>query len=87
MRLEGPESGNVEDRRGRGGGSGGGMRGGNLVGASDRTCAFPAELPVGPADVVATIYHALGLAPHTTMFDPLGRPMTISDGQAISQLF
>jgi uncharacterized protein (DUF1501 family) len=67
--------------------AGGGVRGGNLVGASDRTCAFPAELPVAPADVVATIYHALGLQPHTTMVDPLGRPMAISEGRAISQLF
>jgi hypothetical protein len=67
--------------------AGGGVRGGNLVGASDRTCAFPAELPVAPADVVATIYHALGLAPHTLMYDPLGRPMTISEGKAITQLF
>jgi hypothetical protein len=67
--------------------AGGGVRGGNLVGASDRTCAFPAELPVAPADVVATIYHPLGLQPHTTMVDPLGRPMAISEGRAISQLF
>jgi YD repeat-containing protein len=42
---------------------------------------------VSPADVVATIYHALGLEPHTLMYDPLGRPMTITDGKAISQLF
>ena len=67
--------------------AGGGMRGGSLVGASDRTCAFPAELPVGPSDVVATIYHALGLEPRTLMFDPLNRPMVISEGKVISQLF
>ena len=58
-----------------------------MVGASDRICAFPAELPVTPADVVATIYHALGLEPRTTMVDPLGRPMHVSDGHVISQLF
>jgi hypothetical protein len=67
--------------------AGGGMRGGSLVGASDRTCAFPAELPVGPSDVVATIYHALGLEPRTLMVDPLNRPMVISEGKVISQLF
>jgi hypothetical protein len=67
--------------------AGGGVRGGNLVGASDRICAFPAELPVSPADVVATIYHALGLEPRQLMHDPLGRPITISDGRAIGQLF
>ena len=42
---------------------------------------------VGPPDVVASIYHALGLAPHTIMHDPLGRPLTICDGQPIAQLF
>lgn len=67
--------------------AGGGVRGGNLVGASDKICAFPAELPVGPPDVVASIYHALGLEPRTIMYDPLGRPMTICDGRPISQLF
>ncbi|MGD9723181.1 MAG: DUF1501 domain-containing protein [Pirellulales bacterium] len=67
--------------------AGGGTRGGNLVGASDRICAFPAELPVTPADVVATIYHALGLEAHTLMHDPLGRPMAISDGRPIAQVF
>lgn len=67
--------------------AGGGVRGGNVVGASDRTCAFPSEMPVAPADVVATIYHALGLAPQTLMHDPLGRPLAICEGQPIGQLF
>jgi uncharacterized protein (DUF1501 family) len=67
--------------------AGGGMRGGNLVGASDRTCAFPSDLPVSPADVVATIYHTLGLEPQTLVHDPLGRPLAISDGRPIRELF
>jgi hypothetical protein len=67
--------------------AGGGIRGGNLVGASDRTCAFPSELPVAPSDVVATIYHALGLEGRTLMYDPLNRPLAISEGKVISQLF
>jgi hypothetical protein len=67
--------------------AGGGIAGGNLVGASDKICAYPSELPVAPADVVATIYHALGLAPHTLMYDPQGRPLTIATGNAIRQLF
>ena len=67
--------------------AGGGVRGGNLVGALDRTCAYPAELPVAPRDVVATIYHVLGLEAATTMHDPLGRPMTICEGQPIANCF
>jgi Protein of unknown function (DUF1501) len=67
--------------------AGGGIAGGRLVGASDKICAYPCELPVAPADVVATIYHCLGLAPHTLMHDPQGRPLTIAAGNAIRQLF
>jgi hypothetical protein len=67
--------------------AGGGVRGENLVGTTDRTCAFPTELPVTPADVVATIYHSLGLEPHSVMHDSLGRPLAITDGRVISQLF
>ncbi|MEX0677941.1 MAG: DUF1501 domain-containing protein [Pirellulales bacterium] len=67
--------------------AGGGIPGGHLVGASDSNCAYPCELPVAPADVVATIYHALGLAPHTLMHDPLGRPLVIAEGKPIRQLF
>lgn len=67
--------------------AGGGIRGGNLIGASDNTCAFPAELPLAPADVVATIYHSLGLESHTLMHDALGRPLAICEGTPISQVF
>ncbi len=67
--------------------AGGGIAGGRLVGATDRTCAFPAERPVAPADVVATIYHAMGLEPRRLMYDPLGRPMTVCEGRPIGELF
>ena len=67
--------------------AGGGIAGGNLVGASDSICAYPSQLPVAPADVVATIYHSLGLAPHSLMHDPQGRPLAIAEGQVIRQLF
>jgi hypothetical protein len=36
---------------------------------------------------VASIYHAFGLAPETLMHDPLGRPLAISEGRVIRQLF
>jgi hypothetical protein len=67
--------------------AGGGVRGGNVVGASDSICAHPTDLPVSPADVVASIYHTFGLAPETLMHDPLGRPLAISEGRVIRQLF
>jgi hypothetical protein len=42
---------------------------------------------VTPADVVATIYHSLGMEPASVMHDSLGRPLAITDGRVISQLF
>lgn len=67
--------------------AGGGVPGGRIVGASDSICAHPTDLPVSPADVVASIYHAFGLPPETLMHDPLGRPLAISEGRVIGQLF
>jgi uncharacterized protein (DUF1501 family) len=67
--------------------AGGGVRGGQAVGASDRIGAYPRDLPVDPADVQATIYHCLGLRPETEMHDQLGRPMAVSVGKVIRQVF
>jgi len=58
------------------------------VEASDRTAAYPVVSPVGPPEIVATLYHALGRKPETVMQDTLlGRPMTLCDGQPTRQLF
>jgi hypothetical protein len=54
--------------------AGGGVQGGALHGASDKIGAYPALDPCGPADVVATIYHCLGLSTDYTFRDSLGRP-------------
>src|SRR5947199_4996668 len=45
--------------------AGGGIRGGQVFGSSDRSAAYPATNPVGPADVTATIYRCLGNDPST----------------------
>ncbi|HUY32409.1 MAG TPA: DUF1501 domain-containing protein [Pirellulales bacterium] len=68
--------------------AGGGTRGGTVVGASDKIGAYPTDRAVGPPDVVATIYHALGLKPESLMYDALlGRPMTLAEGRPIDPLF
>src|SRR5262245_52264651 len=67
--------------------AGGGIRGGQVYGASDRQAAYPVSNRVDPADVQATIYHALGLDPHgTLMYDGLARPHPISEGRVIEAL-
>lgn len=60
--------------------AGGGVRGGRVVGQSDSLGAEPAENPLTPQDVIATIYHLLGIAPETQFLDPLDRPLPILNG-------
>ena len=68
--------------------AGGGIQGGNVVGASDKIGAAPTETAVGPPDMVASIYHALGLNPHALIVDPrLNRTLKLTDGNVIKQLF
>jgi hypothetical protein len=67
--------------------AGGGIAGGQVYGASDKLAAFPAVSPVGPADFVATIFHALGIPPHAELKDQLGRIIPACDGRAIREIF
>ena len=47
-----------------------------------------ADTPVSPKDIQATIYHLLGIDPHTTVPDRLNRPMAIAgEGQVRGELF
>lgn len=57
--------------------AGGGIKGGYVHGASDRIGSRPSDRPVSPADVVAAIYHCLGLANDFELRDRLNRPFQI----------
>jgi hypothetical protein len=63
--------------------AGGGIRGGQVYGSSDARGAFPQTKKCGPADVHATIFTALGIAPGATIRDQLGRPFPVSDGKPL----
>jgi hypothetical protein len=67
--------------------AGGGVTGGQVYGKSDRFAAYPAANPVSPADLVATIYHALGIGGDTEATDPAGRPVRLCIGSPILPLF
>ena len=54
--------------------AGGGIKRGNVYGASDKIGGEPALNPVGPADIVATIYHQLGIGTDLELYDSLHRP-------------
>jgi hypothetical protein len=67
--------------------AGGGIRGGQIHGSSDSRAAYPRERPVAPQDFIATMYHALGLAPDREIHDRLHRPYRICDGTPLTSLF
>lgn len=68
--------------------AGGGLRGGRVIGQTDRTASTAVSRPVHYKDVFATIYHHLGIDPHrTAITDPQGRPQHLLDeGQPIREL-
>jgi hypothetical protein len=67
--------------------AGGGVRGGTIVGSSDRFAAYPASDPVTPADLAATIFWRFGLDPASEMRDAQNRPFKLADGEPIAALF
>jgi hypothetical protein len=68
--------------------AGGLMKTGQVVGSSDATAAEAKDSPVHYQDVLATIYHNLGIDPHAMVYDVSGRPAPIlpSTAQPISRL-
>lgn len=66
--------------------AGGGVQGGNVIGATDRLGAFPAESPQRPENMAATIYDALGLPRTAEWHDPLDRPHALYDAEPIKGL-
>lgn len=66
--------------------AGGGVRGGTVIGSSDRIGAYPATSPQTPENMAATIYHALGLPRTTAWHDAIGRPHFIYHGEPIQGL-
>ncbi len=69
--------------------AGAGIAGGRLVGSSNARGEVPKDLPLTPADLVATIYNRLGLDPETTFYDRVNRPIPITPhgGRVIHELF
>lgn len=66
--------------------AGGGVPGGQVFGASDKAAAYPTSDKVTQDDIAATIYHLLGFAPDTLIYDNVGRPYPIALGNPIFKL-
>jgi hypothetical protein len=66
---------------------GGGLRGGTVVGSTTPRGDFPRDRPVWPGDVLATVYHVLGIDPSVEFPDHFGRPMKVlGSGEVIRDL-
>ena len=68
--------------------AGGGIRTGQVVGGTDRFGGYATVRPVHHRDVLATIYHNLGIDPHTSLRDALDRPVPIlpEDARPVAEL-
>src|SRR5262245_30514268 len=67
--------------------AGAGVRGGQVIGRSDRIGAYPTTMSYTPYDVGATVYHALGVDVDAEIRDAIGRPLKLNHGRVIEPLF
>ncbi|WP_435007276.1 DUF1501 domain-containing protein [Tundrisphaera lichenicola] len=63
--------------------AGGGIKGGQVFGSSDKIGGQPRENRVRPEDLSATIFHCLGHTPDTEYLDRFGRPFPVSRGEVL----
>jgi hypothetical protein len=67
--------------------AGAGVRGGQVIGKSDKVGAFPTTTPFTPDDIGATVYHLLGVDPATEVRDRQDRPVRLNRGEVMQSLF
>jgi uncharacterized protein (DUF1501 family) len=60
--------------------AGGGIKPGQVIGATDKQAAYPTSDPVGVADILRTVFHLMGIDSDRTYLTPLGRPVPIVSG-------
>ena len=67
--------------------AGAGIKRGYVHGKSDKTGSSPAEDPVHPMEVLATMYHAFGIDPETIVYNHLKQPRELVKARAVTKLF
>lgn len=67
--------------------AGGGVRGGQVIGRSDATGAYPVTKAYSPIDIGATVYQALGIPPNAEVRDRFNRPVRLNRGEVITPLY
>jgi uncharacterized protein (DUF1501 family) len=63
------------------------VRGGQVVGASDKTGGEPKDRPVTPEEVAATVYRGLGVDLDARLPGPENRPMRVTEAEPVEELF
>jgi uncharacterized protein (DUF1501 family) len=67
--------------------SGGGLRMGQAIGATNEKAEYPVDRPYTPQDLLATVYRHLGIPTSTTFDDRTGRPIPVLfEGEPIREL-
>jgi hypothetical protein len=64
--------------------AGAGVKRGHVWGKSDKTASAPLENPVHPCDLLATIYHSMGINPATIVYNHLNQPRELVKGEVVS---
>jgi len=67
--------------------AGGGVRGGQVIGSSDKNGAEPRDRPVDPAMIAATVYKGLGIDRNTRLPGPEDHSLALIDAAPIDELF
>jgi uncharacterized protein (DUF1501 family) len=67
--------------------AGAGIKRGFVYGKSDKTASAPLEDPVHPRDLLATIYHAVGIQPNAIVYNHLNQPRELVKGEPVTALF
>ena len=67
--------------------AGGGIKRGYVYGKTDATASAPLENPVHPIELLATIYHAVGINPDTIVYNHLNQPRELVKAEIVTKLF
>ena len=63
--------------------AGAGLPGGRVYGKSDKTAAYPISDPVSPEQILATLYHLVGVDPHREVHDQQNRPYRLVEAEPV----
>ena len=67
--------------------AGGGVQGGQVIGASDKNAAAPKDRPIHPSEIAASIYHAIGINPSAQLPGPEQKAVQVAAAKPVNEIF